>query len=288
MKYLVLIITMTFTLQSFAQVKRKVSTDRGAIFVQWGYNRSHYTKSNLNVVGPGYDLTFSGVKAVDRPEPFSAENYLNPRYITVPQFNLRVGYYYKDGWAFSLGYDHFKYVMKNGNEVNLSGTIDPGIDTITNYSGVYTGQKVVTDYSNFHYENTNGMNFIRAEITRSYPLYSPRKNKNFGIVGNLGLSAGAILSFNDFNFLGTFDRVTVSLSGYGVAAQSSLRFEFFKHLYLQTSLNSGFIHQLKVRTRPNDASSYARQALGYIEYNVLLGGIFYIKPKGKCDDCPNW
>jgi hypothetical protein len=288
MKYLILVLTLFFLTSSWAQVKRKISTNKGAVFVQWGYNRAHYTKSNLKIVGPGYDLTFAGVKAIDRPEPFSAENYLNPRYITVPQFNLRAGYYFKDGWAVSFGYDHFKYVVKDRNEVNLSGRIEPGIDTVTNYSGLYTGQNVTTDYNTFHYENTNGMNYIRLELMRSYNLYSPRKNKKFGIVGNLGLSAGAVLSMNDFNFLGTFNRVTTSLSGYGVSANSSVRFEFFKHLYLQTSLNSGFIHQLKVRTRPNDPSSYARQALGFVEYNVLIGGIFYLNPKAKCDDCPNW
>lgn len=275
-----------FSMPLLAQ--KKVSTDKGTVFVQWGYNRTHYTKSNLRVVGPGYDLTLSGAKAVDRPEPFSARAYLDPSHITVPQFNLRAGYYYKNGWAISLGYDHFKYVFKANNEVSLSGTIDPGVDTVSNWSGTYTGQDITTDYNNFHYENTNGMNFIRLELTRSFLLYTPNRGKMFNLVGNLGVSAGTILSVNDFNFLGQFDRVTYSLSGYGLAAQTSLRFEFFKHIYLQTSLNTGFIHQLKVRTRPNDASSYARQALGYVEYNVLLGGLFYLKPKKKCDSCPNW
>lgn len=288
MKGFILATFVFVAFSSFSQVKRKVSTDKGTIFVQWGYNRTHYTKSNLRVVGPGYDLTLSGASAVDRPEPFSARSYLNLGNLTVPQFNLRVGYYYKSKWAISLGYDHFKYVFSDRNEVSLSGTIDPGIDTVSNWSGVYTGQAITTDYANFHYENTNGMNFIRLELTRSFPLYAPKRNKVFSLVGNLGLSAGTILSVNDFNFLGQFDRVTNSLSGYGLAAETSLRFEFFRHLYVQTSLNSGFVHQLKVRTRPNDASSYARQALGYLEYNVLLGGLFYIKPKRKCDDCPSW
>ncbi len=276
-----------FSISSFGQSKRKESTNKGTIFVQWGYNRTHYTKSNLQVVGPGYDLTLNGAKAIDRPEPFSARNYLNPSNITIPQFNLRAGYYFKKGWAISLGYDHYKYVLKSNTQVNLSGTIEPGIDTVSNWSGVYSGAPITTDYKKFHYENTNGMNFIRVELTRSYPVYKPRKGP-FEIVGNLGLSAGTILSVNDFNFAGKFDRVTTSLSGYGIAAETSLRFEFFKHIYLQTSLNSGFVHQLKVRTRPSDASSYARQALGFIEYNVLIGGLFYLKDKPKCDSCPNW
>lgn len=292
MKILTLLLLLSLTsFESMAQYggKKKESTEKGAIFLYWGYNRTHYTKSNLRFVGPGYDFTLNGAIGVDRPEPFSADSYFNPRNLTIPQFNVRVGYYYKKGWALSLGYDHFKYYLKNGNHVNLTGQIEPGVDTVNNWSGTYTGQPVVTDFNTLHYENTNGMNYIRVELMRSFDIYKPRRSKgNFIITGNLGLSAGTILSVNDFNFAGQFDHVTYSISGYGISAHSGLRFEFFKHLFLQAGFNTGFIHQLKVRTRPNDSSSYGRQALGFIEYNAVIGGLFYIKPKKKCDDCPSW
>jgi hypothetical protein len=292
MKFLVLLLVLSILpFEGAAQYgrKKKESTEKGTIFLFWGYNRTHYTNSNIRFAGPGYDFTLNGAKAVDRPEPFSGDSYFNPRNITIPQFNVRVGYYYKKGWALSLGYDHFKYYLKSGNNVTLTGQIDPGVDTITNWSGTYTGQPVVTNFNTFHYENTNGMNYIRAELMRSYDIYKPRRgNGYFGITGNLGLSAGAIMSVNDFNFAGQFDRVTYSISGYGLSAHSGIRFEFFKHLFLQADLNTGFVHQLKVRTRPNDASSYARQTLGFIEYNAVIGGLFYLKTKKKCDDCPSW
>lgn len=292
MKFIALLISISLlSFDNLAQngKKRKDSTEKGTVFLFWGYNRTHYTNSNLRFVGPGYDFTLNGAKAVDKPEPFSAKSYFNPSNITIPQFNVRVGYYYKKGWALSLGYDHFKYYLKNNNKVNLTGKIDPGVDTVTNWSGTYTGQAIVTNFNTFHYENTNGMNYIRAELLRSFDLYNPKSGKgNFGITGNLGLSLGTILSVNDFNFAGQFDRVTYSFSGYGLSAHSGIRFEFFKHLFLQANLNTGFVHQLKVRTRPNDASSYAKQALGFIEYNAVLGGLFYLKEKKKCDDCPNW
>ncbi len=288
---ILLLILVSLSFGSFSQYggKKKESTEKGTMFLYWGYNRTHYTKSNLRFVGPGYDFTLNGAKAVDKPEPFSFDSYFNPTNITIPQFNVRFGYYYKKGWAVSVGYDHLKYYLKNGNQVNLTGHVDPGVDTVTNFSGTYTGQPIVTDFNTLHYENTNGMNYIRVELMRSFDIYKPRKTKgNFGITGNLGLSTGTILSVNDFNFAGQFDRVTYSISGYGISAHTGLRFEFFKHLFLQTDFNTGFIHQLKVRTRPDDASSYARQTLGYIEYNAVIGALFYIKPKKKCDDCPSW
>jgi len=224
MKFLVLLLVLSILpFEGAAQYgrKKKESTEKGTIFLFWGYNRTHYTNSNIRFAGPGYDFTLNGAKAVDRPEPFSGDSYFNPRNITIPQFNVRVGYYYKKGWALSLGYDHFKYYLKSGNNVTLTGQIDPGVDTITNWSGTYTGQPVVTNFNTFHYENTNGMNYIRAELMRSYDIYKPRRgNGYFGITGNLGLSAGAIMSVNDFNFAGQFDRVTYSISGYGLSAHS--------------------------------------------------------------------
>ncbi|MFA7272423.1 MAG: hypothetical protein WC044_01065 [Crocinitomicaceae bacterium] len=268
--------------------KKKESTAKGTIFVYWGYNRTHYTKSNLRCVGPGYDFTLAGAKAIDRPEPLSAKMYLSLDHITVPQFNLRIGYYFKKNWAWSIGYDHFKYVFNDQNHVSLSGHIDPGVDTLSNWSGTYNGTPVITDYKNFHYENTNGMNYIRAELMRSFNLYKGGREGKFKVTGNLGLSTGIIMSVNDFNFAGTFDRVTYSISGFGVSASSGLRLEFFKHLFLQGNLNTGFVNQMHVRTRPNDPSSYAKQKLGFLEYNCVLGGLFYIKPKKKCDDCPSW
>jgi hypothetical protein len=292
MNYIALVlIALTLSFESSAQFgkKKKESTDKGTIFLFWGYNRSHYANSNIRFVGPGYDFTLNGVKAVDKPEPFSLNSYFNPNNITIPQFNLRVGYYYKKGWALSFGYDHMKYYLKDGNHVNLTGQIDPGVDTVTNWSGTYTGEPVVTNFKTFHYENTNGMNYIRAELMRSFDVYKPKRGSgNFGVTGNLGLSVGTILSVNDFNFAGQFNRVTYSISGYGFSAHSGVRLEFFKHLFLQADLNTGFIHQLKVRTRPEDASSFARQKVAFVEYNAVIGGLFYLKTKKKCDDCPSW
>ncbi|MCF8444579.1 MAG: hypothetical protein K9G29_06180, partial [Crocinitomicaceae bacterium] len=47
--------------------KPKNSMAEGTAFVSWGYNRTAYTKSNINFVGTGYNFTLRGVKAVDRP-----------------------------------------------------------------------------------------------------------------------------------------------------------------------------------------------------------------------------
>ena len=57
--------------------KAKNSMAEGTAFVSWGYNRSAYTRSNINFVGTGYNFTLKGVKAVDRPSTKLSE-YVSP------------------------------------------------------------------------------------------------------------------------------------------------------------------------------------------------------------------
>lgn len=264
--------------------KPKNSMARGTLFFYWGYNRSAYTKSNIHFSGNGYDFTLSGVRAKDRPANTLSE-YVDPTKFTVPQFNFRIGYNFANYWNISLGYDHLKYVMIHGPEYLLNGAINNGVDA--NWSGTYNNQIVTTDESNFHYENTNGQNYIRGEITRVKNIVRNNRD-NFTLTSLLGFSTGVILSFNDFTFGGRKDTATTSLSGLGFSLHSGLRFEFFKHLFLQTNLNAGYLMQMHVKTRPQDYDAFAKQRFGYVEGNIVLGALFYIRPTNSCDSCPVW
>jgi hypothetical protein len=282
-----LIATQTFFAQSNRQ-KPKVSYAKGTLFGYWGYNRSVYTKSDIRFVGSGYDFTLKGSSAHDNQAPFTVEDYFSPDRITVPQFNTRIGYYIKNHWAVSFGYDHMKYLFNDKNQVKLNGTINPGVDPVTNWSGNYEDEDVVTNRSDFHYENSNGLNYLRFELTRTDQWFSSDPENKFAISTNLGVGAGGILSFNDFNFAGKKDMVTISLSGYAVSAHTGLRFEFFRNIFLQTNFSGGFMHQVRVKTRPDDGSAYAQQMYGYAEFDVVLGFLFYIKPVNDCNTCPHW
>jgi hypothetical protein len=287
-----LVIFCCTSLSSVAQynsrrTKKTSTTAKGSAFVYWGYNRSIYTKSDLRILGQGYDLTLKGATASDNPYPFSMKNYFSIQRITVPQFNLRMGYYFKDNWAISLGYDHLKYVFDNGNQVQLYGHIDAGKDTVTNLSGDYNGEEFTTDRETFHYENSDGLNYIRVEVTHSMELFSVGKKNQFAAVWNAGLGVGTIMSVNDFNFMGQFDRTTRSISGYGISAHTGVRFEFFRHFFLQPNISGGMLHQLHVRNRPNDLNAYSKQIFGYSEINLVAGVNFRIKGKKDCD-CPKW
>jgi len=266
--------------------KSRNSVGKGMFFFNWGYNRSGYSKSDLRFKGPGYDFTMANAKSTDNYAKFGRV-YADITSITVPQFNVRLGYYFNNNWALSFGQDHMKYLFADKNEVKLSGYIQPGIDKASNLSGDYNDVAYTTDRSTFHYENSDGLNYLRFELTRSDMWYKT-PNKLFAITTNAGLSVGGILSFNDFDFAGRKDMRTISLSGYGISAHLGLRLEFFERVFLQFSSGNGFMHQVKVRTRPNDRSASASQTFWYSEINGVVGLFFYLRGKNYCNTCPTW
>ena len=283
---LVLIGCCSPLLQAQVKHKTKNSTSAGTLYFYWGYNRSYYTQSNIRFVGPDYDFRLKNVTAKDRPDAFRASLYFNPQTITVPQYNARLGYYFRDKWAISFGVDHLKYVMDDQNKVLLDGFIGQDVDT--NWSGNYTDEPVTTNRDLFHYENTNGCNFLRVELTRSFDLYELGMNRQLALTGHLGVSTGPALTFSDLNFGQVHTFATPSLSGYGFGLNGGIRLEFFKHFFVQMNANLGFIHLTHVRTRPDDRNSWARQAFGYSEYNAAAGFLLYLRPKNGCDSCPHW
>ena len=286
MKTLIFISFLIFL--PFLGASQKTSKDsqaKRAMFVYWGYNRSFYTDSKISFFGPGYDFSLVGVQATDRPSP-DFITYVDPSTLTVPQFNARIGFNFKKKWALSFGYDHMKYVIVHGPTYLLSGRINPLIDPISNWSGDYNAEPVTTDESTLHYENTNGMNYIRAEISHIDKLV--RASNAFAIYSVSGLGAGLVLNYNDFTFAGEKSMTTLSMSGVGASAHIGIRFEFFRHFFLQANNSVGFLYQHRVKTRGNDPYAYARQSLGYFQSDIVLGGIFYLRPKDNCNTCPNW
>jgi opacity protein-like surface antigen len=286
-KTLFVILLILIALPTMAQRKRnkpKNSHARGTLDFYWGYNHSAYTKSDLQLIGEGYDFTLSNVAAEDRPVPFSSV-YFNPTKITIPQFNIRLGYNFWNNFNLSLGYDHMKYVIRNNQDVSINGYVTPGIDE--QWSGNYNGETVPLNDKHFHYENSDGLNYIRLQLTRVDQWYRTKKTGWFAINSLMGVSTGMVLSFNDLNFAGDFTRRTISASGYGISGHLGVRFEFWRHLFVQTNLAGGFIHQVNVKTRPT-GTDHAKQRFGYIASETVVGFLFYIRPTNDCNSCPHW
>jgi hypothetical protein len=241
--------------------QRKRSTNAGTLFFYWGYNRTAYTPSTIHFIGSNYDFKLSGVRATDRQPKFGANLYLNPMNMTIPQYNFRIGYYFTEKWALSVGVDHFNYVMAHDKEVTLDGHFDMGADSL--WEGNYTQESILVDPRQLHYEHSGGLNYLRVELMRSFDLLELGDRRQFAITGNVGLNIGPMLT-------------------------TSARLEFFKHVFIQAEGGLAFAHLPGVKTRANDRNQRAKQAFGLASYNVSLGLIFYIKTKNGCDSCPHW
>jgi len=265
--------------------KNQYSIAKGALFGYWGYNISSYTRSTIRFVGPGYDFKLAHAYAHDRPE-YKIRQYFRPTTWTIPQYNIRLGYFFKDHWAIAAGMDHLKYVLGNYNQVPLTGHIDPSLNTP--WVGDHVNMPVVTRNEEFHYENTDGNNYIHFDVIYAKYLYRTRQGE-FAITAMGGLGAGGIVSVDDFTFAGTKTMKRYSLSGYGITGLVGIRLEFFKHFFINTEVSGGFMHQVKVLNRPNTKDYYTSHYFGEAMFQIDLGGIVYIhSKKNSCDTCPKW
>ena len=94
-----------------------------------------------------------------------------------------------------------------------------------------------------------------------------------GLSSILGFGAGTILSFNDFTFAGVKTVKTSSLSGLA-ARHVDVRFEFFKHFYIQPGASAGYMLQNNVKTRPGIIMPLLVIVLDISNTMLLLVGFF--------------
>lgn len=293
MKFIFFILTALISLPVMSQqysYKKKKITQKGSMYFYWGYNRSVYGKSTIHFTGGGlnglpgsYDFTIHNAKAVDKPAT-KAKTYFDIETITVPQFNIRIGYYTNEKWDLSIGYDHMKYVMKEGQEAKLTGYIDELQNDSLN--GKFDSELYKIRDGRIHYENSNGLNYITFQANYNHLLYTT-KNRKFAIRGRLGAGLGAVVTQTDFEFGGYDYHTDLKLSGFGGSLHSGVRFEFFNRLFLQSNWSAGVISLPNLQTI-RDTENRAQQVLTYADWQIVGGVFWFLKFKNACNSCPDW
>lgn len=249
---------------------------KGDFFLSWGYNWSWYSNSDIKFEGENYNFELKSVKAADRQTPFTFENYFRFNSITIPQYNLRLGYYFKNNYSVSLGIDHMKYVARSGQLVKLSGEIE---NSETIYDGVYNNKTVLLEKFFLEFEHTDGLNYINAEIRRFDDLFTLHKSIKMNFLYGTGIGfiypkTNSLLLNND-----RYDQF--NLAGYGLHALFGVGFTFFEHLIIKTELKGGYINMPNIRTTSNESDS-ASQSFFFGQYNFSIGGSFnFCKNKQK-------
>jgi hypothetical protein len=276
-KYIISSIIVLVTFNSFSQNITWLNQpdEKNKIIISWGYNRSAYTNSDINFNGNDYNFTFEDVKATDRQSKFDPSLYFGPSTLTIPQYNLRIGYNHKGKWLFSFNADHMKYVIEADQQTALNGTIN-----VKGFERNGTYKNNIQEVSNFMYiEHTDGLNYVNLEATRLWNLFNIVNKNDQSILlldAMTGVSAGVLYPRTNAKVLNFENNDKFHISGFGLGTNLGLQFTLFKFITLENTIKAGYINMPNIATT-NNTSDRARQEFGFLQYNFQIGGKIYIK-----------
>ena len=263
----------TFSQETVENPEKYTAHNKGKFYIFWGGNRESYSKSDIRFKGADYDFTLHNVSAHDKPKGFHID-YFNPARMTIPQTNLRIGYFISDHYNISIGFDHMKYVMYNDKRVSYSGYYpNPGT-----YNENPADGELTLDEDFLLFEHTDGLNYVNTEISRVDDISKLfRINNTDKIQVNIteGLGAGFLYPKTNTTLLGKDRYDEFNIAGYGLSAKVGLNVTFFKHFFIQTELKGGFIEMNNIRTTQDKADS-AEQNFWFLQRILTVGGIFRI------------
>ncbi|MFN0003997.1 MAG: hypothetical protein ACKVPZ_03310 [Burkholderiaceae bacterium] len=148
-------------------------------FLSWGYNKTHYSKSNINVSQPSLGNDFT-VNAVQGHDEFSRPTCCSPD-------NLRWGRYLDEArvYALDVSLDHTKYTSTLGQVAFVSGKNSAGVGN----------QVLSSDY--FTYMLHNGLNHVMVNLSYRKPLLgSLNETGNLSFIGKVGTGLAVVHPFN--------------------------------------------------------------------------------------------
>jgi hypothetical protein len=264
----------TFSQETVENPEKYTAHNKGKFYIFWGGNRESYSKSDIRFKGDNYDFTLYDVEAHDKPKGGHVD-YINPTKMTIPQTNLRVGYFITDHYNISLGVDHMKYVMSQDKRVNYSGYY-PNAGT---YDENPTADQLTLDENFLTFEHTDGLNYINTEFSRVddiTKLFSKTLNTDkFQINITEGVGGGFLYPKTNSKLLGNDRNDAFHVAGFGLSAKAGLNFTFFKHFFIQTELKGGYINMQDIRTTQSSAD-HAEQEFWFLQRIIVIGGIFRI------------
>jgi len=270
LKIIPLVVICFLSIQSNAQ---HVSNKNSAFFY-WGYNRSLYSTSNIHFNSNEYDVTFYKVKASDRPSPIG-KVYLDPTRLSIPQYNIRLGYYITDRVSISIGSDHMKYVVDGGQEVQMSGFI--ASTTSPSYNGVHFHEKVKLTNDLLQFEHTDGLNLLTLETDYAQPLL---RIKKFRVNALTGLGGIWVITRSDVRILNDGINNNFHLSGYSLTGKLGFRFEYGNCLFFTTETKGGYMSLPDVLIH-NEEQKRADHNFYFLEYYGALGFRYPLRKVSK-------
>ena len=248
---------------------------KGKFYASWGYNRSSFGMSNVRFWGDGYDFTVKDMLAKDKPSKFEPGVYFNPKYITIPQYNFRVGYFLNDKISISLSVDHMKYVMVRDQIATVDGIIEPSVST--KWAGTYDNKLMKIEQSFLGYEHTDGLNVLFAELDYNDLFFETYKRK-FAVDLVAGVGLGATIPRTNANLFGSIGTDAFHLAGFAASANVGLKLYFFKYLFIHPTVKAGYAVMPNIATNGLE-DDRASQNFTFFQFNTTVGFQFRLTDK---------
>lgn len=246
MKSYLLIIAVFLQLLSYAQEAPSPKKEKGTFYFAWGYNRDWFSKSTIHLKNTSgdfnpvtgnydyYDFTIYDATAKDRP---GFKNILHED-LTIPQYNYRIGYALnnKKDLAIEINFDHVKYIMNDDQTLHVKGNI----------LGKEIDQDTLINPTNFlHFEHSDGANFFMLNIIKRQKLLETKNgNQKLSAVAKFG--AGPVVPRTDVTLFGERLNNRFHVAGYCAGIEAGLRYEAFKHIYLEYTAKGSFANYTNV------------------------------------------
>lgn len=241
---------------------------KGQLYLSWGYNKEWYTLSNIHVrqEALGNDYVFKNVIGKDKPG--WNEKSIFKQAISIPQYNYRLGYWFKDNWAFEINFDHTKFQVDQQQLLHVKGQM--------NFVPVDT---YMINRGNLRWQLNNGANFFLFNIVRRVAI--PRLSfNNFNVSLLLKGGVGFMIPHVENTIFGKDNKPGFQFGGWDIGGEAALRFTFFKYAYLE------YCHKA-VYARYSGLKVYegtARQAFGCYEMIANIGATIPLKNYNRKKD----
>jgi hypothetical protein len=213
------------------------------IYFSWGYHRGWHSKSDATFKTAGGTFTVHGAIGHDRPS-MDPKDYYIPSRISIPQYNLRIGYEVNDNWDIVAGLDHMKWVFQRDYKYEFSGDYNhtlyvahPSGDPHLLQGLTFDEVKATGDARWLSFEHTNGYNYAHLGAVYKTNLFTSR-NQDFKISTGLGAGLGLMIPQTSVHFHqdGWWNWEGVDnnfhIAGYGGHAEAKIQFAY-KNFFLE-------------------------------------------------------
>lgn len=270
---------------------------KGKIYFSWGYNRAWHSKSDATFSTSEGTFTIHDAHGNDRPTKFDPKIYFNPTKMSIPQYNLKLGYEFNDKWGIEVGTDHMKWVFDNARKYDISGSFDAQV-VVANPDSQYGWDSVKpVDFSEvkesgdatwLSFEHSDGYNYAHVTGVYNQKIFQT-KNKVFALDAQFGAGVGLMVPKTKvamhrdqaWNWQGLDNKFHVA--GGGVHGDARLKMTFFDRVFIQGVArgNAVKIKNALVYTNHDPGARLEQSPIYSGQISVEIGANFPINRKKK-------